>query len=47
MRSNYPPRSYVLEAYTAGLATALGLFVFGFWFADGMGLVLRIARFGL
>lgn len=40
-------RSYILEAYTAGLTSALGLMIFGYWFAGLAELFLRICRFGL
>lgn len=47
MRSNHPPRSYALEYYVAGMASALALFIFGYQFAQGAELLARIARFGL
>lgn len=47
MRTNYPPRSYILEAYAAGLASAFLLFVFGYWYGYGMHVLMSIVRFGL
>lgn len=39
-------RSYVLEAYTAGMATTLALLIFGYQYANGADMIVRVCRLG-